>query len=66
MVKKILKIRGDDPEKEREFHLKYLLSLSVKERYDLFFGMNEITEELMKNAGKQKSAKKTSKIIKRK
>ncbi|MGM0441872.1 MAG: hypothetical protein ACQEQC_05590 [Elusimicrobiota bacterium] len=60
MSNKILKIKGDNPEKEREFHLKYLLSLSIKERYDIFFGMGEFTEELLKNGRRQRTNRKTS------
>lgn len=64
--KGILKVKGDNPNLEREFHISYLLSLSVEERYDLFFGMGEVSEELIKNASRQDTDQKAAKIIKRK
>lgn len=66
MSNKILILEKDDEEKEREFNIKYLLSLSVKDRYDIFFGMGEVSEELLKNGNKQKTSNKAPKIIKRK
>ena len=51
--KGILKVKGDNPDLEREFHISYLLSLSIEERYNLLFGMGEVSKELLKNASRQ-------------
>ena len=40
----ILKLPKDDPEREREFELQYLLSLTTAERFEM---MNRSSREIM-------------------
>ena len=58
----ILKLNKDEEEKEIEFEVEYLASLSRKERFTMMFKKTEEMLSLLKKSGYRK----TSKIIKRK
>lgn len=58
----ILKLNKDDEEKEIEFEVEYLASLSRKERFTMMFKKTEEMLSLLKKSGYRK----TSEIIKRK
>ena len=46
----ILKLPNDDPEREREFELQYLLSLTTAERFEMMFRRSqEIMQTLIRN-----------------
>ncbi|HIE35734.1 MAG TPA: hypothetical protein EYP89_00655 [Candidatus Omnitrophica bacterium] len=57
----VLKLKKDNPEKEIEFELKFLLSLSTKERFEMMFRKSEEMKEMLKRYGYGK----TTQIIKR-
>lgn len=57
----ILKLTDHDEEKEIIFELKYLLSLSIRERFQLMFNRNRELINLFKKNGHRK----TPEIIKR-
>lgn len=57
----ILKLKRDNKKKEIEFELRFLLSLSAKERFQMMFNKtNEIRQLLGKN-----EYRRTTQIIKR-
>lgn len=46
----ILKLPKDDPEREREFELEFLLSLTAQQRFEMMFRRSrEIMETLIRN-----------------
>jgi len=57
----ILKLKKDSEQKELLFELKYLMSLTTRERFEMMF---KRTEELRKLMGKHES-RKTFQVIKR-
>ena len=59
----ILKLDKHDEEKEIEFELKYLASLTVRQRFDLMFAKNR---ELLSLKKKSNANRKATQIIKRK
>ena len=61
-VKKVLKLDRDNEDKEIEFELGYLLSLSVQQRFEMMFKKSKEISELLIQNGHRKS----DKVIKRK
>lgn len=57
----ILKLDDHDEEKEIEFELNYLLSLTTKQRFEMMFKKTQEVRHLLKGHGHRK----TSEIIKR-
>ena len=57
----ILKLHGHDKDREIEFELNYLLSLSTKQRFQMMFKKTEEIRNLLKKHGYRKA----SKVIKR-
>ena len=57
----ILKLDKDDKEKEIEFELKYLSSLSTKERFEMMFKKTKEIVTLLEKSGHRKPFK----VIKR-
>ncbi len=57
----ILKLNKANPNKEIEFELNYLKSLTTKQRFQMMFKKTEEIRDLLKNHGYRK----TSQIIKR-
>ncbi len=57
----ILKLNKHNPEKEIEFELNYLKSLSTKKRFEMMFKKTKEIVELLERSGYRKSFK----IIKR-
>lgn len=57
----ILKLSKHNSKKEIEFELKYLLSLTTKQRFQMMFKKAEEIRNLLKNHGYRK----TTQIIKR-
>jgi hypothetical protein len=58
----VLKLSEDNDEKEIDFELKYLMSLTTKQRFQMMFNkQKEMIKLLKKNADR-----KTTEIIKRK
>lgn len=50
MSNMILKLPNDDPEREQEFELQYLLSLTTAERFEMMFRRSrEIMQTLIRN-----------------
>ena len=58
----ILKLKEDDHEREIEFELDYLLSLSIDQRFNLMFEKSRLIKQLLKKNGHGKP----DKIIKQK
>ncbi len=52
----ILKLAADDPERELEFELAYLRSLTTQERFDLMFRKSRELAESLARHGHRKSA----------
>ena len=50
----ILKLNGHNEKKEIEFELKYLKSLSVKQRFELMFKKTKEIINLLENSGHRK------------
>ena len=50
-MKSILKLSRHNPEKEIEFELKYLKSLSVKERFEMMFRKTREIVNLLNKSG---------------
>ena len=59
----ILKLKKHNEKKEIEFELKYLASLTTRERFELMFAKNHELLSLMK---KSNANRKATQIIKRK
>ena len=57
----VLKLTNHNPKKEIEFELKFLRSLSVKDRFKLMFKKTEEALELLRKSGHRRP----SQIIKR-
>ena len=57
----ILKLNKPDPDKEIEFELNYLKSLTTKQRFQMMFKKTKEIHNLLKNHGYRK----TTQIIKR-
>lgn len=57
----ILKLKNDNEEKEIEFELKYLLSLTTRRRFEMMFKKSEEMRKLLEKSGHRKA----SEIIKR-
>jgi hypothetical protein len=57
----VLKLKGHSIEKEIEFELRYLRSLSVRERFDLMFKKTKEIVSLLEKSGHRRP----SEIIKR-
>ena len=57
----ILKLSKDNPDKECEFELEYLLSLSIQERFQMMLKKSQEMYNLMVNNGHRR----TNQIIKR-
>ena len=57
----ILKLNKDNPDKECEFELEYLLSLSIQERFQMMLKKSQEMYNLMVNNGHRR----TNQIIKR-
>ena len=58
----ILKLKKHDEKKEIEFELKYLWSLTTKQRFEMMFKRSGQVARLLKRNG----SRKTTKVIKRK
>ncbi|MBI4838993.1 MAG: hypothetical protein HY806_07650 [Nitrospirae bacterium] len=58
----ILKLNQHNEKKEREFELRYLLSLSTRQRFEMMFQKSKETRELLEKHGHRKPFE----IIKRK
>ena len=58
---KTLKLKSHNAKKEIEFELKYLRSISVRERFEMMFAK---TKEMLSLLGRHEN-RKSSKIIKR-
>jgi len=54
-MKSILKLNRHNPKKEIEFELKYLMSLSTKERFAMMFRKTNEMVNLLKKNGYRKS-----------
>lgn len=50
-MKSILKLSRHNPEKEIEFELKYLKSLSVRERFEMMFRKTQEIVNLLNKSG---------------
>lgn len=62
----ILKLERDDEDKEIEFELDYLTSLTTQQRFEMMFRKREeILGMLSSAAGKRNEHRKTTEIIKR-
>jgi len=59
---KILKLNKPDPDEEIDFELKFLTSLSTKQRFQMMFRKIEELTDLLRKSGNRKPFK----IIKRK
>ena len=59
---RILLLKKDDEKKERDFELRYLLSLTVKERFQLMQRKSREMRDLLEQNGHRKAAE----ILKRK
>ena len=59
----ILKLDEHDEDKEIEFELDYLMSLTIAQRFEL---MRQKTMELLKLSGRINADRKTTEVIKRK
>ena len=57
----VLKLKKHDEKKEIEFELKYLLSLTTRQRFKMMFKKSEEIKRLLEKSGHRK----TSEIIKR-
>jgi len=65
-VSPILKLEEDDEERELEFELAYLLSLTTQERFELMFRKSrEMAEQLLKHGHRKpvEIAKRTDDLI---
>jgi len=60
-TKTILKLSSDDENEEIEFELNYLMSLTIKQRFQMMFKKTQEMRDLLENCGDRK----TSEIIKR-
>jgi len=60
-LKTILKLSTDDEDKEIEFELNYLMSLTTKQRFEMMFKKTQEIRNLLENCGYRE----TSEIIKR-
>ena len=60
-TKTILKLSSDDENEEIEFELNYLMSLTMKQRFQMMFKKTQEMRDLLENCGHRK----TSEIIKR-
>jgi hypothetical protein len=47
----ILKLDDHDEEKEMDFELSWLLSLTVRERFDMMFGKSKELKDLLERSG---------------
>jgi hypothetical protein len=59
----ILKLNRDNERREIDFELKYLMSLTTKQRFELMFRK---TKEMLSFDKKQNANRKTTQVIKRK
>jgi len=57
----VLKLKKHDEKKEIEFELKYLLSLTTRQRFEMMLKKSEEMKKLLEKSGHRK----TSEIIKR-
>ena len=57
----ILKLRRDDPQRDIDFELKYLTSLTVQQRFALMLEKSAETKKMLRRRGYRKSAE----VIKR-
>ena len=57
----ILKLSKSNPNKEIEFEINYLKSLTIKQRFQMMFKKTEEIRSLLKNHGNRK----TTQVIKR-
>ena len=53
-VEMLLKLDKDDPERERAFGLKYLLSLSTQERFEMMFRRSDEIKRALLRHGHRK------------
>lgn len=53
-MKQILKLNKHNPKKEIEFELRFLKSLSVKQRFEMMFKKTEEMVNLLKKSGHRK------------
>ena len=58
----VLKLKKHDEKKEIDFELKYLRSLTTRERFEMMFKRSGQVARLLKRNGRRK----TTKVIKRK
>lgn len=54
-MKSVLKLKRDDIDKEIEFELKYLGSLSIRQRFGMCFQKSKQMRELLKRSGHRKA-----------
>ncbi|MEW6608024.1 MAG: hypothetical protein AB1414_11335 [bacterium] len=50
----ILKLNKDNEKKEREFELKYFLSLTTRQRFEMMFKKSKEMRELLEKSGYRK------------
>lgn len=50
-MRPILKLKNDNEEKEIEFELKYLLSLTTRRRFEMMFKKSEEMRKLLEKSG---------------
>jgi len=60
-TKKVLKLNTDDEDKEIEFELNYLISLTTRQRFQMMFKKTQEIRNLLENCGYRK----TPEVIKR-
>lgn len=53
-IKRVLKLTKHNPKKEIEFELKYLKSLSIKERFEMMFKKTKEMVSLLEKSGYRK------------
>ena len=58
----VLKLDDHDEEKEIEFELKYLLSLTTKQRFQMMFDKTQEMRRLLKKHGYGKTAQITKRL----
>jgi hypothetical protein len=53
----VLKVKGNDPDRELDFELRYLRSLSTQQRFELMFRRSREIAELMAKRGHRRTPK---------
>ena len=53
----ILQLANDDPNKEREFELRFLMTLTIQQRFKMMLEKSQEMRKLLKNNARGKTAK---------